>query len=62
MVTQRRAPGGLVYSTEGGRMCPGCRQPIAACVCKAQTGRFPKGDGSVRVSRESKGCARRAGA
>ena len=24
-------PGGLVYSTDGGRMCPVCRQAVAAC-------------------------------
>jgi translation initiation factor 1 len=23
----------LVYSTDGGRMCPQCRQPLTACVC-----------------------------
>lgn len=46
--------GGLVYSTEGGRMCPQCRRPLAACVCAAQAA-APKGDGVVRVSRESKG-------
>ena len=44
---------GLVYSTETGRMCPGCRQPVAACQCKAAAA--PKGDGVVRVSRVSKG-------
>ena len=43
----------LVYSTEAGRMCPGCRQPIAGCVCGVKP--VPKGDGVVRVSRESKG-------
>jgi len=45
---------GLVYSTESGRMCPHCRHPAAACICK----NAPKpavGDGIVRVSRESKG-------
>lgn len=52
---QRRESGGLVYSTEGGRMCPSCRQPVAACVCKTQAANLPKGDGIVRVSRESKG-------
>ena len=26
--------GGLVYSTESGRMCPGCRQPVAQCICQ----------------------------
>lgn len=45
--------GGLVYSTESGRMCPDCRQPVAQCSCKAQT--VPQGDGIVRVSRETKG-------
>lgn len=45
--------GGLVYSTEGGRMCPGCRQPVAACACKAASA--PVGDGIARVSRQSKG-------
>jgi translation initiation factor 1 len=44
---------GLVYSTDSGRMCPGCRQPVAVCVCKAA--KQPAGDGIVRVSRESKG-------
>jgi translation initiation factor 1 len=46
--------GGLVYSTEGGRMCPQCRKPVAECVCgKARS--VPAGDGIVRVSRETKG-------
>lgn len=44
---------GLVYSTDGGRMCPGCRQPLAACQCRANA--VPRGDGVVRVSRQSKG-------
>lgn len=47
--------GGLVYSTESGRMCPGCRQPVAQCVCKQQARAEPAGDGMVRVSRETKG-------
>lgn len=47
--------GGLVYSTDGGRMCPGCRAPAAQCVCKAQSASAPRGDGVVRVSRETKG-------
>lgn len=45
---------GLVYSTESGRMCPECRQPVLACVCKKQAP-LSKGDGTVRVSRETKG-------
>jgi translation initiation factor 1 len=45
---------GLVYSTDGGRMCPQCRQPMAACICARRTA-APAGDGVVRVSRQSKG-------
>ena len=45
--------GGLVYSTEAGRMCPDCRQPLASCICKQKS--IPKTDGLVRVSRETKG-------
>lgn len=46
--------GGLVYSTDAGRMCPGCRQPVDQCVC-GQRRVVPAGDGVVRVSRETKG-------
>ena len=46
--------GGLVYSTESGRMCPGCRLPVAQCICQ-QNKPLPTGDGIVRVSRETKG-------
>ncbi|MBK8073808.1 MAG: translation initiation factor Sui1 [Ramlibacter sp.] len=46
--------GGLVYSTDAGRMCPGCRQPVAQCTCKAAAP-VPAGDGVVRVQREVKG-------
>lgn len=45
--------GGLVYSTDTGRMCPDCRQPVASCTCKLAA--IPSGDGIVRVSRETKG-------
>jgi translation initiation factor 1 len=44
---------GLVYSTESGRMCPACRQPVSACACKAKAA--VKGDGVVRVSLQTKG-------
>ena len=45
---------GLVYSTEHGRSCPGCSRPMAACTCQAKTP-AGKGDGIVRVGRETKG-------
>jgi translation initiation factor 1 len=49
----RNSLGGLVYSTDAGRMCPDCRQPLAGCTCGQAP--IPKGDGVVRVSRETKG-------
>jgi translation initiation factor 1 len=45
---------GTVYSTGYGRMCPDCGQPIAKCECTAQNS-GPKGGGTVRVGRETKG-------
>lgn len=45
---------GLVYSTEAGRMCPECRQPVAACSCRSAKPSLPA-DGIVRVSHETKG-------
>jgi len=51
---RKAGQGGLVYSTDSGRMCPSCRQPVAVCVCAKQS-RAHAGDGIVRVSRESKG-------
>ena len=47
--------GGLVYSTDAGRMCPTCRRPVAQCACAAARRIAPAGDGIVRVSRETKG-------
>lgn len=49
--------GGLVYSTDAGRMCPDCRQPVASCICKAQAQaqHLSKTDGVVRVSLQTKG-------
>lgn len=45
---------GIVYSTAQGRMCPDCGAPVAECRCRKK-GAAPKGDGVVRVSRETKG-------
>ncbi len=44
----------LVWSSEVGRVCPGCGKAAAACICKKQTAMLV-GDGIVRVRRESKG-------
>lgn len=51
----RSANGGLVYSTETGRMCPTCRESVALCKCKSAASASPAGDGNVRVSLQSKG-------
>ena len=45
--------GALVYSTDSGRHCPQCQQPIASCQCSRSAP--PQGDGIARVRRESKG-------
>ena len=44
----------LVYSTAHGRMCPKCGWPIDKCACSKESA-IPKGDGVVRVGRETKG-------
>ena len=45
---------GLVYSTQYGKMCPSCNEPMGLCVC-GQARSTAKGDGIVRVGRETKG-------
>ncbi|MDO8862833.1 translation initiation factor Sui1 [Haliea sp. E1-2-M8] len=44
----------LVYSTDGGRLCPQCQRPEAACVC-GNARPAATGDGVVRLYRETKG-------
>lgn len=44
----------LVYSSEQGRICPGCSMPVAECRCR-RGGARPAGGGVVRVRRETKG-------
>ena len=50
----------LVYSTETGRICPDCSQPVAQCQCAARkralaTASSAASDGVLRVQRETKG-------
>ncbi|MEO8156985.1 MAG: translation initiation factor Sui1 [Betaproteobacteria bacterium] len=54
MIGDRKKSGGLVYSTDSGRMCPACRKPIAQCICGSKE-RLPFSDGIARVTRQSKG-------
>jgi translation initiation factor 1 len=52
---KKQRQGGLVYSTDGGRFCPGCRRPEADCVCRDRSRPRDGGDGIVRLHRETKG-------
>lgn len=54
-MSRRNRSGGLVFSTEGGRTCPGCRRPLDACVCRDRSRPRQGGDGIVRLQRETKG-------
>lgn len=45
----------LVYSTETGRICPGCAKALDRCTCRQAARAAVAGDGVVRVSRQSKG-------
>jgi len=48
---------GLVYSTEHGDICPGCRRAVAECRCAelAEQERIAALDGTVRIRRETSG-------
>jgi translation initiation factor 1 len=46
----------IVYRSDVGRVCPGCRRPIAQCACKDQRGQPTRpATGVVRVSRVTQG-------
>src|ERR1700723_3010644 len=52
---------GIVYSTGVGRICPGCRLPIAQCGWKSDKGLAVRADaGAVRVSRQTQSRAGKA--
>ena len=57
MITKDNSP--LVYSTDIGRICSKCQQPISQCKCKTKKTKSPvseeKIDGIVRIQRETKG-------
>lgn len=54
-MAKRPRSGGRVYSTDVGRICPGCLRPAADCVCKDRSRPRDGGDGTVRIGRETKG-------
>jgi translation initiation factor 1 len=43
----------LVYSSEFGRICPGCGKPAKKCICGKEP-EWPTSDGIVRIRRETK--------
>jgi translation initiation factor 1 len=50
----RRDGSRLVYSSARGRVCPHCGLAAARCVCR-RSPRVARGDGVVRVRRETRG-------
>lgn len=54
MKSKKNKNEGLVYSTEFGRACPGCGNPVNRCTCRKGKQRHPN-DGIVRIGRETKG-------
>lgn len=44
----------LVYSTDGGRLCPQCQRKLPNCVC-GKSAPTTGGDGIARIRRETKG-------
>jgi translation initiation factor 1 len=56
MKSGRSERGGLVYSSQHGRMCPSCGKPVAQCACrKGKPAAAASGAAVVRVGRETKG-------
>ena len=45
----------VVYTTGEGAVCPECKHPIAKCSCAATRRLVVRGDGNVRVRRETNG-------
>ncbi len=54
MTDQKKSDRTTVYSTTHGRICPKCGWPVDRCACSKESA-IPKGDGLVRVARETKG-------
>jgi translation initiation factor 1 len=46
----------IVYRSGIGRICPGCRRPVAECACRDARGQpVNAGGGAVRVARQTQG-------
>jgi len=55
MARKGNRTGGLVYSTDRGRLCPDCGAVRADCRCRLVAAATPAGDGIVRLRRETRG-------
>jgi len=62
MAYHENSDSGIVYSTGQGRICPTCGRPVGDCSCVSSCRRMSrmsgtplKGDGIVRIGRETKG-------
>ena len=53
-MSRKKTESRLVYSTDGGRLCPQCQRKLTACVC-GQSAPSNQGDGIARIRRETKG-------
>jgi len=54
MKSKKNKNEGMVYSTEFGKVCPKCGNPVSKCICGKRISGVPN-DGIVRISRETKG-------
>ncbi len=54
MKSKKNKNKGIVYSTEYGKVCPQCGNPISKCICGNRSLGIPN-DGIVRIGRETKG-------
>ena len=53
-MSKKNAASRLVFSTDGGRLCPQCHRKLPDCVCGDAAPSY-QGDGIARIRRETKG-------
>ena len=52
-MNKKNTTSNLVFSTDGGRLCPQCQRKLTLCVCGKAAPQ--DGDGIARIRRETKG-------
>ena len=53
-MNKKNTTSNLVFSTDGGRLCPQCQRKLTHCVCGKAAPKL-EGDGIARIRRETKG-------